>query len=68
MGKHLVDLDEHLLEEAQQLLGTSTMKDTVNQGLAEIIRAHRRRQHARRLESMEGLDLDDPQVMDRAWR
>ena len=33
MGKHLVDLDERALADAQRALGTTTMKDTVNQAL-----------------------------------
>ena len=31
--KHLVDLDETLLEQARATLGTSTIKDTVNEAL-----------------------------------
>ena len=31
--KHLVDLDEALLEQARATLGTSTIKDTVNEAL-----------------------------------
>ncbi len=31
--KHLVDLDESLLEQARATLGTSTIKDTVNGAL-----------------------------------
>lgn len=31
--KHLVDVDETLLEQARTTLGTSTIKDTVNEAL-----------------------------------
>lgn len=31
--KHLVDVDETLLEQARATLGTSTIKDTVNEAL-----------------------------------
>jgi len=31
--KHLVDLDEALLEQARATLGTTTIKDTVNEAL-----------------------------------
>lgn len=68
MGKRLVDIDDRLLEQAREILGTATMKDTVNRSLAEVVRAQRRRRHAQRLASMEGLDLDQPQVMNEAWR
>jgi len=33
MAKHLVDIDEAALSEAQAELGTPTMKDTVNEAL-----------------------------------
>jgi Arc/MetJ family transcription regulator len=33
MGKHLVDLDEEALSAARVELGTSTIKDTVNEAL-----------------------------------
>jgi Arc/MetJ family transcription regulator len=33
MGKHLVDLDEEALAAAQAELGTTSMKDTVNEAL-----------------------------------
>lgn len=68
VGKRLVDIDDDLLAEASSILGTSTMKDAVNRSLASVIDADRRRRHAERLATMEGLDLDDPDVMSGAWR
>lgn len=68
MGKRLVDIDDELLGQARKILGAATMKDTVNRSLEEVIRADRRRRHAQRLAGMEGLDLDDEEVMDGAWR
>ena len=68
MSKHLVDIDGDLLAEATTILGASTMKEAVNRSLEAVVKADRRRQHAVRLESMEGLDLDDPAVMSDAWR
>lgn len=68
MGKRLVDIDDRLLEEAQQVLGAATMKDTVNRSLAEVVKADLRRRHAARLVVMDGLQLDDDDVMDGAWR
>jgi Arc/MetJ family transcription regulator len=68
MGKRLVDIDDSLLEQARKILGAATMKDTVNRSLAEVVRADLRRQHAARLLAMDGLDLDDADVMDGAWR
>lgn len=66
--KRLVDVDDELLAQAKALLGASTMKDTVNQALQAVVDADLRRRHADRLFSMEGLDLDDPEVMSGAWR
>ena len=68
MSKHLVDIDGDLLAEAITILGASTMKEAVNRSLEAVVKADRRRQHADRLEAMEGLDLDDPAVMSDAWR
>jgi Arc/MetJ family transcription regulator len=68
MAKRLVDIDDGLLEQAREILGAATMKDTVNRSLAEVVRAERRRRHGRRLAQMDGLDLDDADVMERAWR
>jgi Arc/MetJ family transcription regulator len=68
VSKHLVDIDGDLLAEATTILGASTMKEAVNRSLEAVVKADRRRQHADRLEAMEGLDLDDPAVMSDAWR
>ncbi len=66
--KRLVDIDDQLLEEASAVLGAPTMKETVNRALESVILAARRRRHAERLETMSGLDLDNPKVMGGAWR
>jgi Arc/MetJ family transcription regulator len=68
MAKKLVDIDEQVLAEAAEALGARTMKETVNLALAEVVRLSARREHAARLATMEGLDLDDPAVMGGAWR
>jgi Arc/MetJ family transcription regulator len=68
MAKRLVDIDDELLAEAREILGAATMKDAVNRSLEEVVRADRRRRHVRRLRSMHGLDLDDPDAMSDAWR
>lgn len=66
--KRLVDIDDDLLARARAALGTATMKDTVNGALQEVVNLELRRRHADQLATMEGLDLDDPTVMSRAWR
>jgi len=68
MGKRLVDIDDALLEEATRILGAGTMKEAVNRSLEEVVSASRRRRHAQRLSDLRDLDLDDPDVMEEAWR
>jgi len=36
MAKHLVDIDERVLQAARTQLGTSTIKATVNQALRQV--------------------------------
>lgn len=68
MTKRLVDIDDELLAKATELLGASTMKEVVNRSLEEVVLAARRRRHAERLSTMQGLDLADPETMAGAWR
>jgi len=66
--KRLVDINDDLLDRAREILGAETMKATVNGALDELVRMDLRRQHAERLASMRGLDLDNAEIMARAWR
>lgn len=68
MAKKLIDIDEDTLAQATQILGAATMKDTVNRALTEVVLLAERRAHADRLAGMDGLDLDDDQIMAGAWR
>lgn len=68
MSKRLVDIDDELLQAATDILGASTMKETVNRSLEEVVLAERRRRHADRLSTLRNLDLDNPEVMADAWR
>ena len=68
MTKRLIDVNDEVLAQASQVLGARTMKDTVNQALAEVVRLALRRAHAERLTAMDGLDLGDEEVMAEAWR
>jgi Arc/MetJ family transcription regulator len=43
MAKHLIDLDEAALTAARTELGTSTIKDTVNEALRRATRARAQR-------------------------
>ena len=68
MTKKLIDIDEGTLAQATQILGAATMKEAVNRALLEVVLLAERRAHADRLAGMEGLDLDDDQIMAGAWR
>ena len=68
MSKTVIDLDDGLLAEAADLLGTTTKKDTVNRALAELIKNRRREELIDWLGSDPLPDLRDPQVMEQAWR
>lgn len=64
-----IEIDEALLVQAQQVLGTTGLKDTVDRALASVVRAERRRRLAARLKSGAGLDFN-PETTERArrWR
>jgi Arc/MetJ family transcription regulator len=61
-------LDERKLARARKLLGTKGIKETVERALDEVIAGELRRRAFERLRKMEGLELDDPEVVGRAWR
>lgn len=68
MTKKLIDIDDDSLARASEILGATTMKETVNEALTEVIRLAQRRAHAQRLVAMDGLELGDDDVMAQAWR
>lgn len=68
MGKTSVDIDERLIEQAKVLLGTVSIKETIDSALREVVRMNARRQEIRALTEMDWLDLADVKVMAKAWR
>lgn len=64
MAKHLVDLDEQMLGAARAELGTSTIKDTVNEALRRAT-SRRERQVTASLDVLAAARLDDRVE---AWR
>ncbi len=66
--KRLIDIDDALLEQARQVTGAATMKDTVNAALRHTVEAELRLRHVRRLADLDGTDLADEGVMAAAWR
>ena len=70
MAKHLVDIDEDKLATARQVLGTSTIKGTVDRALDEAIALRRRLALLDALRDPEVFNFgDDPDAVRRdAWR
>lgn len=64
MAKHLVDLDEDALSAARAELGTTTIKDTVNEALRRAIE-QRGARIVEALDTLAGAELDDRAD---AWR
>ncbi|MFJ6780665.1 type II toxin-antitoxin system VapB family antitoxin [Streptomyces yangpuensis] len=64
----MVDLDDALLAEAAEILGTATKRATINGALAELVAAARRRRFADLVDEGVFDDLRDPDVMRGAWR
>ena len=52
-----LELDEALLEQAQAILGTSGIRDTVEMAFKELIRAELRAKLKLRLATRDGIDL-----------
>jgi len=68
MRKTSVVIDDALIARVRVLLGTSSIRETIDKALREVERREARRQEIRALIEMDGLDLRDPAVMSRAWR
>jgi Arc/MetJ family transcription regulator len=68
MHKTTLEVDEELVARAGAILGTRGLKATVQRALEEVVAREARRRFAQRLLTMEGLDLDDPEIMAGAWR
>jgi Arc/MetJ family transcription regulator len=66
--KTTIEIDDDLVARAGSLLGTRGLKATVQRALEEIVARDARLRFAERLREMRGLDLDKPEIMDRAWR
>jgi Arc/MetJ family transcription regulator len=72
MTKRLVEIDDGLLQQAREALGTETIRDTVETALEQAVKSDHR--HTRvtdatlqRFAAATG-DLGDEEVMNAAWR
>ena len=68
MSKTLIDIDDDLLAKSQQILGTTTKKDTVNAALREVVRLKAAEDFIELARGGIFDDLLDPDVAERAWR
>jgi Arc/MetJ family transcription regulator len=68
MAKTLIEIDDEYLVAAQQALGTTTKKDTVNAALREVAALAARRRDLQRFISHSLPDLEDEDVMRSSWR
>jgi Arc/MetJ family transcription regulator len=72
MSKRLVEIDDDLLREAREVLGTRTIRETVTTALERAVRSEERqtRLDDRSLErfATAASDLADEEVMGAAWR
>lgn len=62
------EIDPAKVDAAKELLGTTTLTDTVDAALAEVIKVRQRRTLVELLFRPGALELDDPDVMSGAWR
>lgn len=65
MKRTTLDIDDNMLSKAREILGTSGIKDTVDEALREIVRREAGRRLIARLKENE--DLANPEIMARAW-
>lgn len=62
------EIDTEKVDAAKEILGTSTLTDTVDAALAEVVKLRQRKTLVELLFRPGALDLDDPDVMSGAWR
>lgn len=68
VSKTLIDIDDDLLAKSQEILGTTTKKDTVNAALREVVRLRAAEDFIELARGGIFDDLLDPETAGRAWR
>jgi len=66
--KTTVEIDEELFQRVRGALGTSTLRETVDEAFPAVLRERARREEVEALSTMHGMDLDDAGIMGGAWR
>ena len=70
MGRHktTVAIDTTLLTAVKEVLGTRTLRETIEQSFLEVLRVRARLEEVEALSKMEGMDLANDDIMAGAWR
>lgn len=68
MHKTTVVVDDRKIARARKILRTTGIRDTLDRALDEVLALEARRRSLDRLRRMDGLELDRPEVMAKAWR
>lgn len=63
-----IEIDEGKFQRVKAILGVPTLRETVDQSFDEVLARAAREQVIAQLQTMNGLDLDKPDVMAKAWR
>jgi len=66
--KTSIAIDQELAAAAMKVLGTTSLQETVEGALREVLKVQARRDEVAALGRTRGMDLDKPDVMARAWR
>ena len=67
MTKRLIDVDDEKLDAVRALLGTTTLKATVNTALGEVLALEQRRRALLAEHGVELAELADPGARQTAW-
>lgn len=68
MTKRLIDVDDDKLETVRALLGTTTLKATVDAALDEVLALDQRRRTLLAERDVDLAELADPEARQAAWR
>jgi len=67
MTKRLIDVDDKKLDAVRALLGTATLKATVNTALGEVLALDQRRRALLAERGVDLAELADPDARQTAW-
>ena len=65
--KATITIDDEMLHQVSAILGTHGISATIHEALRRVMINEARKRMIRRLRTMEGLDLDNEEIMAGAW-